>query len=101
MRFLKRRQASGRDGGFLLALGLNLLFQGEWLLAAFGALVLHYLFEIPLFLVWLALGIWILAALAVTVLLSWASDSANAPEQSQGQRISERLRKRDQEKNEE
>ncbi len=90
----KRRPRAG--SGFWLSLGLNLVFQGEWLLAAFATLVLHYLFDTPVFLVWIALGIWILAALLVTGLLSCMNDPGDKS-RCQGQRTSERLKRREQE----
>ncbi len=56
-----------------------MMFRFEWAIAAIVLLVLHFLFRWPLFLVFVALGIWLLYALFVTAVLSAANRAGNAP----------------------
>ncbi|MGN0636539.1 MAG: hypothetical protein ACI4I5_10005 [Acutalibacteraceae bacterium] len=72
-----RRTARGH--GFLLCLLLNMLFRFEWCAAAIVYYGVHRFFSFPLFPVFILLGIWVLYALFVTVVLSLANRSGNAP----------------------
>lgn len=68
---------TAHDHGFLLCLLLNMMFRFEWAILAIILLVLHFLFRWPLFLVFVALGIWIVYALFVTAVLSAANRVGN------------------------
>ena len=72
-----RRTARGH--GFLLCLLLNMMFRFEWAIVAIVLLVIHFWMGWPLFLVWVALGIWVVYALFVTLVLSLANHAGNAP----------------------
>ncbi|MBQ7548019.1 MAG: hypothetical protein IJT41_13775 [Clostridia bacterium] len=72
-----RRTARGH--GFLLCLLLNMLFRFEWAVAAIILLAIHFWMGWPLFFVWIALGIWFLYALFVTLILSLANRAGNSP----------------------
>ncbi len=86
---MKRRAAP--DAGFWMALFLNLFFQSEWLGFAIVMLVLHYLLELPMFLVWLCLGIWVLWAFAITLFTGWLSRTGNSVPTPGSKRASERI----------
>lgn len=75
--FAMRKTA--RNHGFLLCLVLNMMFRFEWAIAAIVLLVIHFWLGWPLFLVWIALGIWLLYALFVTLVLSAANRIGNEP----------------------
>ncbi|MDO4532045.1 MAG: hypothetical protein Q4C06_08700 [Bacillota bacterium] len=94
---MKRRASA--DLGFWMAFILNLFFQSEWLVLALIFLGLHHLFALPLFLFWAALVIWVLIALFITAFLGWVS---SGPDRNavQGQRTSERLRRKKEESEE-
>ena len=87
-----RRRAS-LDAGFWMAFFLNLFFQSEWLGFAVVMLALHYLLELPLLLVWLCLGIWVLWALAITWFTGWVSRTSNETTAPGSKRASERIQK--------
>ena len=93
------RKRASADLGFWMAFILNLFFQSEWAILAAVFLGLHYLFDLPMFLFWGTLVLWVLIALFITCFLGWL---AKGPDRNamQGQRTSERLRKQ-QEENEE
>ena len=93
------RKRASADLGFWMAFILNLFFQSEWLILALVFLGLHHLFDLPMFLFWAALALWVLIALFITGFLGWLT---KGPDRNavQGQRTSERLRKQ-QEENEE
>lgn len=90
------RKRASTDLGFLMALILNLVFQSEWLVLALIFLGLHHLLALPIFLFWAALVIWVAIALFITVFLGWLT---KGPDRNavQGQRASERLRKKQEE----
>ena len=67
-----RRRASSKHG-LLRALLINMMFQFELLLLTAAMLVLHVWLHWPILLFWIALGIWILVALAVTLFVTWAA----------------------------
>lgn len=62
-----RRKKS--DGGFLLSFLINLVLNFEFAVAAIVLLVLHYTVNVPLWTVWIALGLWIVPTLITTILL--------------------------------
>jgi len=87
---MKRRAPPG--SGFWMSLLLNMIFQGQWLLAALGMLALHYWLHLPKFLFWVCIIIWILWSLAVTLFVSWAAGTGSSNPGPGGHRTSERLR---------
>ena len=93
------RKRPSADLGFWMAFILNLFFQSEWLILALVFLALHHLFDLPMFLFWAALALWVLIALFITGFLSWA---AKGPDRNaiKGQRTSERLRQKQKENEE-
>ena len=70
---------TARNHGFVICLLINMMFRFEWAIAAIVLLVLHFLLNWPLFLVFVALGIWFLYALFVTAVLSAANRIGNEP----------------------
>ena len=70
---------TARNHGFLVCLLINMMFRFEWAIAAIVLLVLHYLLGWPLFLTFVALGIWLVYALFVTAVLSAANRIGNEP----------------------
>jgi len=70
--------------GFFLGLGFILLWQSGWAAFALVVWLLHRWKGSPLFFCWAALGIWLLSALAATILIhtnaARAGTSAPAPE---------------------
>ena len=70
-----RKSASGH--GFLLCLLINMMFRFEWAIIALVLLGVHFWIGFPLFFVWIALGIWVLYALFVTVVLSLGNRAGN------------------------
>ncbi len=84
------RHKTGQGIGFWFAFLLNLIFRAEWLVFALVCLVLHTWLGTPLWLVWIALGLWVLVSLAVTALLSYGAASAKKLETPGSQRASER-----------
>ena len=93
------RKRASADLGFWMAFILNLFFQSEWLVLALVFLALHHLVDLLMFLFWAALGLWVLIALFITVFLGWV---ASGPDRNaiKGQRTSERLRKKEENKEE-
>lgn len=89
------RKRASADLGFWMAFGLNLFFQSEWLILALVFLGLHYLFDLPMFLFWVALAIWVLIAMFITSFLGWVT---KGPDRNavKGQCTSERLKKKQQ-----
>ena len=90
------RKRANADLGFWMAFILNLFFQSEWLLLALVFLGLHYILELTVLLFWAALALWVIIALFITVFLGWIT---KGPDKNaiQGQRTSERLRKKQEE----
>ena len=93
------RKRASADLGFWMAFILNLFFQSEWAILAAVFLGLHYLFDLPMFLFWGTLVLWVLIALFITGFLGWV---ASGPDRNavKGQRTSERLRKKEENKEE-
>lgn len=73
-----RRTARGH--GFLLCLLINMMFRFEWAAAALVLVGVHFWLGWPLFLAWIPLVIWVLYALAITVVLSLANRAGNITE---------------------
>ncbi len=84
------RHKTGQGLGFWFAFLLNLIFRAEWLVFALICLILHTVLGTPLWLVWIALGLWVLVSLLVTTLLSYGSASAKKLETPGSQRASQR-----------
>ena len=59
------------SGGFFLCFGINLLMHSWWLAVGLLLLGLHYWAGWPLWLNWVAGGIWVLHSLLVTLFISW------------------------------
>lgn len=70
-----RRTAHGH--GFFLCLLINMLFRFEWAMAAIAFVGVHFWLGWPLFLALIPLVIWVLYALAVTLVLSLANRAGN------------------------
>ena len=72
------------NGGFWLALTLNLLFHLEGTIPAWILLVLHKIIALPIKWFWIALGIWGGGILIWTVIAgrfySWAAKCGNTPD---------------------
>jgi hypothetical protein len=89
---MKRRVAFGR--GFWISLILNMAFRWEWAALAVVMLALHYLLDLPLLLVWICLGLWVLISLMVTLVVSMVSSGASeVPPTPGSKRASERIGK--------
>lgn len=58
-----------RSGGFFLSLAINLCLNFELLVAAIALLVLHFAVGTPMFLVWIALALWVIPTLVKTAFL--------------------------------
>lgn len=58
-----------KSGGFFFSLAINLCLNFELLVAAIVLLVLHYTMKTPMFLVWIALGLWLIPTLVRTAML--------------------------------
>lgn len=57
-----------------------MLLNLHWLIPAAIALVLYFVIELPLWIFWLCLGLWLLVIIVFTFFIGWASDAANEPE---------------------
>ena len=71
---------SKKDGSFILVLVLNLILNLEWIIPAVILLVLHFLFDWPIWLFWAALGLWVGIIVIEMLVLRWAAGCGNAPE---------------------
>ena len=70
---------TARNHGFLLCLLLNMAFRFEWAIAAIVLFAIHFWLGWPLFLGFVALGIWFFYALFVTLVLSAANRAGSEP----------------------
>lgn len=70
---------TARNHGFLLCLLLNMVLRFEWCAAAIVCWCLHLWLRFPLFPTFVLLGIWVLYALVVTVVFSFANRCGNEP----------------------
>ena len=86
---MKRRVAPNR--GFWLTFLLNLLFRAEWLMLAVVLFVLHKLLPLPLWVASIPLGIWVVLALALTLLADWATSTSELKPAPNSKRSSERI----------
>lgn len=68
---------TARNHGFVLCLLLNMVFRFEWAIAAIVLFALHFWLGWPLFPGFIALGIWFVYSLAVTLVLSAANRIGN------------------------
>ncbi len=59
--------------GFFLSLVLNMFFRGEWFILALIALAAHFAVNLPIIVMWVLLGLWVLISLVVTLVLCWVS----------------------------
>lgn len=69
-----------RNHGFVVSLLVNMAFRAEWLVPALILLVLHFVLGIAWWWCLIPIGCWIIHALIVTLLLSFANWAGNAPE---------------------
>jgi hypothetical protein len=67
------------SGGFVLCFFVNLLWRSWWTALALILWAVHLWLGIPAYISLIALGHWVLSALAVTVLVSWGAKSSTAP----------------------
>jgi len=75
------RRQTGR--GFFLGLGFIMLWQSGWAVFALVVWLLHRWRGVSLLLCWAALGIWLLSAMAATILIHASTARANAPAPAQ------------------
>lgn len=68
------RRASGH--GFFLSVIINMLFRTWWLVFVAALLVLHFAVGWPLWLIAIPLVCWVLHAVIITLVFSWANNSA-------------------------
>ena len=68
----------GIDGGFLLCFGLNLILNIFWIIPAIVLFIAHAVFATPLWLAWLALGLWLVIVFGITAFMSWAASTGNS-----------------------
>lgn len=64
---------------FLLTCLWNMLIRYRWLLLIFGLLALHFLFGVPLWLFWLALGLWVVYIVLMALFVKFANYCGNLP----------------------
>lgn len=70
---------TAKGHGFLLCLILNMLFRFEFAIIGIVLLALHFWLGLPMFLAWIAFGVWFVYALLITVILSLANHAGNLP----------------------
>ena len=68
-----------RQRGFFLTLLINLLFSLEGLVPAILLAALHVLLDWPFWLVWAALGLWVLAVCVRMWVFGWLRSAGNEP----------------------
>ena len=78
----KNNRRIGAVRGFLIAFLWNLLMKFGWSIPAWVFLAVHYLFGLPLWLFWFALGIWLGYVLVLTIVIAWANRCSNGPSES-------------------
>ena len=59
------------DGNFMFCFALNLIFNAYWAIPAVILFVAHFVVGTPLWIAWLALGLWIAITFAITLFLGW------------------------------
>lgn len=78
----KKDPRIGALGSFFITLLWNLLMKFGWSIPAWILLAAHYLFGLPLWLFWLALGIWLGYVLLLTILIAWGNYCSGEPAES-------------------
>ena len=68
------------DSGFLVSFIINLALNFELAVVAAALLILHFAVNVPLWLFWIALALWILPNLVITLLLFLLSGMASPTE---------------------
>ena len=81
--------------GVILSFFLSLFMRGWWFVLALIYFILYKVLDLPLFPLWIILGLWVLNALLHTLLIAWGS-SAQDMDTPGCQRTSERIRAREQ-----
>ena len=71
-----KRKKPKKNSGFLISLIFNLVLNFEMAVAAAALLVLHFTFDVPLFLFWIALALWVLPNVVSTLFLFLVSSLA-------------------------
>lgn len=69
-------------GGFFAALLWNLVMRFGWSIPVWALLAAHFLLKWPLWIFWLALGVWLGYVLLLTILIVWANHVGNLPPES-------------------
>ena len=69
-----------RKSNFWLCLFVNLCFNLEWSIPAWILLALHYWRKWPVWLFWLALGIWIAGIVLWMRIIGWVAKCGSTPE---------------------
>jgi hypothetical protein len=69
-----------KSGNFFLCLLINLFFHLDGTIPAWILLVLHYLLDLPIWLFWLALGIWLLSIVFWMGVIGWATQCSDTPD---------------------
>ena len=69
-----------KAGNFWLCLLVNMLLNLEWTIPAWAFLAMHFLLGWPIWLFWVALGLWLLNILLWMDILGWASRCSNTPD---------------------
>lgn len=67
------------SGGFFICFLLNLFLNLAWSIPAWLLLVAHAVLLWPLWLFWLALGLWGAMALILTAIIAWSAKCAAVP----------------------
>ena len=70
---------TSRNSGFWLCLIINLFLNAEAAIPAVILFVLHFFTELSLWWTALALGLWIIYALVITLFFSWVSKCGSEP----------------------
>ena len=74
------RKPTRRSSGFLISLVFNLVMNFEIAIVAVALLILHFVLDIPVIFFWIALGIWIVPTLLMTLLLFVVAGMDSTPE---------------------
>lgn len=73
------RATKRADLGFFACLLINMLLNLEGTIPAWILLACHYIFQIPLWPFWVALGIWVLGLILWMYFIGWAAACGNEP----------------------
>ncbi len=88
--FIRKRKSSG----IVLTFFINLIFNIEWLALALVLYGLHRWIGIPIYFMYVALGIWGLIALCISCLLMFGSDNRDSLKTPGRRFASDRLRQK-------